>query len=199
MFVNKLAVAGCIVLSDGFASAWSKGRGTFCLYSMKKREYPVLWLIVLFIANSVNVSASNHANRGFLWMCAYKICSNVRLVRSLCPSLWGWNAVEALVLVPRIHHNSCQRWAVNLGSRSWISSFGMPKNLTMFSNSIFAIYAADSLSSPMVQGMRCINLVRQSTMVRIQLKPHSGGKLVTKSNRSVAITGDTARAQLLTA
>ena len=51
----------------------------------------------------------------------------------------------------------------------------------MLSNSNFATYAADSLSSPIVQGMRCINLVRQSMIVRIQLKPHAGGKSVTKS------------------
>ena len=36
IFVNELAFAGCIVPSDGFASAWSKGRGTSCPYSIKK-------------------------------------------------------------------------------------------------------------------------------------------------------------------
>ena len=51
----------------------------------------------------------------------------------------------------------------------------------MFWNSSFATCAADSLSSPMVQGMRHINLVRQSMTVRTQLKARAGGKLVTKS------------------
>ena len=49
----------------------------------------------------------------------------------------------------------------------------------MFLN--FATYAADSLSSPIVHDMRCINLVRQFITVRTQLKPCAGGKLLTKS------------------
>ena len=51
----------------------------------------------------------------------------------------------------------------------------------MFSNSSFATYAADSLSSPIFKGMRHVNLVRLFVMVRTQLKPRAGGKLVTKS------------------
>ena len=141
----------------------------------------MLWLILLLIANSVYGSASNHANRSLLQMCACKVFLNVHLVHLLCPSLWGWNTVEALVLVPRIHHNFCWNWPVNLGLCSWTSYFGTSKNLTMFSNSNFATCAAGSLSSPMIQGMRCISLVRWSTTVRIQLKLCAGGKLVTKS------------------
>ena len=36
MFVDELLVASCILPSDGFAGASSKGRGTSCPYSMKK-------------------------------------------------------------------------------------------------------------------------------------------------------------------
>ena len=38
MFINELAVVGCIVPSDGFASALLKGRGTSCPHSIKKGE-----------------------------------------------------------------------------------------------------------------------------------------------------------------
>ena len=36
VFFDDFAVAGCIVPSDGFASASSKGRGTSCPYGIKK-------------------------------------------------------------------------------------------------------------------------------------------------------------------
>ena len=38
IFIIELAVSGCIVLLDEFASAWSKGKGTSCPYRMKKGE-----------------------------------------------------------------------------------------------------------------------------------------------------------------
>ena len=42
-------------------------------------------------------------------------------------------------------------------------------------------YAADSLSSSMVQGMRHVSLVKISMTMMIKLKPHARGKWETKS------------------
>ena len=66
VFFKEISVVDCILPSDGFSSVWSKGRGTPCLYSMKKGELPVLWVIVLFISNSVYGSASNYTGGGLL-------------------------------------------------------------------------------------------------------------------------------------
>ena len=63
---GERAVAGCDMLVDGFASAWSKIRGTSYPYNNKKGEWPVIWLVMLYIANSVYGSASNYANSGLL-------------------------------------------------------------------------------------------------------------------------------------
>src|SRR3954468_17694364 len=47
-------------------------------------------------------------------------------MHSVCPSVYGWNAVDNDVRVPASFHNVCQNSAVNRESQSETIDFGIP-------------------------------------------------------------------------
>ena len=57
--------------------------------------------------------------------------SKVWIVRSNCPSVWGWYAVLSRSLVPKHFCKHSQNWDVNLGSLSKTILTEVPYNLTI--------------------------------------------------------------------
>src|SRR5579863_4727028 len=60
-------------------------------------------------------AGGSHLDHSF-WFCEQTVlryCSKDWLVLSLCPSVWGWNAVLRFCLIPSMRHSSLENRAVN--------------------------------------------------------------------------------------
>ena len=90
--------------------------------------------------------------------------------------------VEEEVLEPNKFQISYHNLLVKRGSRSWMSSFGTPKCLMILIKTNFATFAALNTSSPIKHGISFTYLLRQSTIVKIQLQLLVRGKCDTKSS-----------------
>jgi hypothetical protein len=52
--------------------------------------------------------------------------SSQAFIRSVCPSILGWNAVDKFCWIPRALHNVVANWLAKRGSRSEIICLGSP-------------------------------------------------------------------------
>jgi len=103
----------------------------------------------------------------------------VWLSRSVCPSVWGWNAVDIRDRMPEIHRNSFQTSEVNRESLSDTMSVGWPwcfhtslANTTARSLAVFLFF---------IRGTKCAILVNRSTITQGWSHSSDSGSSVMKS------------------
>ena len=95
---------------------------------------------------------------------ALRYCSNSWLTRSVCPSVWGWYAVEVDPLMPSRSNIAFRNLDTNCGPRSLITCFGVPWCFqTKFKNRS----AVSGASTVLCVGARCTIFVRRSTVTKI--------------------------------
>ena len=90
-----------------------------------KGAYLVVADMLAFMANSV---ISTRSTQSF-WLCLtieQNICPTLRLVHSVCQSVWGWNEVDIRSFAPNILCNSPHHLDVNLESLSLTIELGSP-------------------------------------------------------------------------
>ena len=83
-----------------------------------------MWILLLYV-NSVH---GIHSGQLFcLWlMNILKYCLISWLTHSICPSVYGWYAIDNLVLIPRISFSSFMNSAMNCGPLSNSAVSGKP-------------------------------------------------------------------------
>jgi len=107
-----------------------------------------------------------------------KYCSSSWLTLSVCLSVWGWNTIDNLLLIPSISFNSLISPAANYGPQSDIILLGRPCNFHTLSLNNLASPSADVFS---IVEMKCPIFVNLSTTTRIESYPCTNGNLVMKS------------------
>ena len=112
-------------------------------------------------------------------MHALNMSSKIWIVRSDCPSVWGWNEVLNFRCVPKLSCRLCQYCNLNLESLSDTILAGTPCRRT---TSCMYPSAKDSVDCPTLNGMKWADLVDRSTITQTALFPYGlRGKAVTKS------------------
>lgn len=102
------------------------------------------------------------------------------LALSLWPLDCGWKPEERLTDIPRRLQNYFQKWEMNWGPRSETMPLGRPCSR----KTSLAIISTSSLAvGSLLRGTRWIILKKQSTIVRIDILPEEGGRLVIKIYR----------------
>jgi len=116
---------------------------------------------------------------GWLAVQGRRYCSNQAFIRSVCPSVHGWNAVERFCWTPNALHISCANVDVKCGSRSEMIHLGSPNQGTRcFKYSL----ATPGLSIVLVHGMNFATFKHPwSTIVSTESKPCDLGKSVMRS------------------
>src|SRR6266571_6666984 len=94
-------------------------------YSMKKGDSPMVSFGQLLCANSVRGKYACQLSCRSLTQ-NRRYCSNHWFVRSDCPSVRGWYAVEMFCVVPVPLHNPRMNLDANFGSRSLMNFRGRP-------------------------------------------------------------------------
>ena len=101
-------------------------------------------------------------------------------IRSICPSVYRWYAVDKAWSHPNTNINSCQKWDTKRGSRLEISLHGIPCFATTVA---IKIYANSGVVICTVQGTKYVCLLNRSTKVAILSNPRSVlGKYVIRSS-----------------
>ena len=107
-----------------------------------------------------------------------KYCSSSWLTLSVCLSVWEWNIVDNLLLIPNILFNSCIIPAMNWGPLSDIILSGNLCNFYMLSlNNI----ASSSTNVFFVVEIKYTIFVNLSTTTKIESYPCVSSNLVIKS------------------
>ena len=135
-----------------------------------KGEYP---LVVVFwlCANSTN---ANHSTQSFWGWLVYrhKYCSTVALYLSVCPSVWGWYAVEGFPSILNSVYSAYMNNETNWGPLSEITFWGVPWSLKMWLRNMVATpWAVISMEI----GNNQIILENRLTTVRMALFPCNSG------------------------
>jgi hypothetical protein len=99
-------------------------------------------------------------------------------ILSVCPSVWGWNAVDNRQSTPSRSHNLFQNTAANCGPLSDIIVFGSPCNLT---TSLTNISASPRASIIVWHGTKCLIFDSRSTTTQMASYPSHSGSPVTQS------------------
>jgi len=145
-------------------SSWGDWRATLC--------FQELW------ANSATGNNWLQAE-GFPDVQGHKYCLIQAFIRSVCPSVWGWKAVERFCWIPSALHISFTNAEVNRGSQSKMILLGSPnQGIRCFRYSS----AMPVLSIVFVHGMNLAALEQPWLMiVRMELKPCDLGRSVIRS------------------
>ena len=111
-------------------------------------------------------------------MYALRYCSNMPLVRSVCPSVYGWNAVLSLLSMPSSFVVSFHRSEVNRVPLSVMISCGSPCSRTI---SLMKRLANCRASRSFEHGMKWLILVSRSMTTSMVSYPSDFGRSVMKS------------------
>jgi len=112
-------------------------------------------------------------------MNARRYASIVWLRRSVCPSVWGWKAVDILGRMPDSHRNSCHISEVKRESQSEMMYEGSPWCFQTSRAKMTARSAAIFFSS--LRGRKCAIFVNRSITTHNWLHPSESGSSVMKS------------------
>src|SRR6266702_3921215 len=152
-------------------------------YSTKKGDSPIVSFGQLLCANSARGKyACQLSCRSFTQNCRY--CSSHWFVRSDCPSIRGWYAVDMFCVVPVALHSPRMKREANFRSLSLMNLSGSPNR----GNTCWTIRPAVSSAVILsLHGMKRAALVQSwSVTVRIASYPCEMGNLVMKSNATVS-------------
>ena len=89
-------------------------------------------LVRLLCTAVANAIQSTHPF-GSIDVTSRRYCSTHWFFRSDSPSVWGWNAVDRLHVIPSLLVRAFPKWEVNLGSLSLIMREGSPNHRYMWS------------------------------------------------------------------
>jgi len=106
-----------------------------------------------------------------LWLGKTKclnVSSRVLFILSVCPSVWGWKAVDKRWLVPRISRRAVMKRPVKRGSLSLTIALGRP---WCFMTWLTYRRAVSSPVTCTVVGMRCVILDNLSTTTKSAVCP----------------------------
>src|SRR6266571_1517586 len=152
-------------------------------YSMKKGDSPMVSFGQLLCANSVRGKYACQLSCCSLTQ-NRKYCSSHWFVRSDCPSVLGWYAVEIFCVIPVPLHNPLMNLDANFGSLSLMNFSGSPNRGKMCWTINPVVSSAIMLS---LHGMNIAALVQSwSVMVSIESHPCETGSLVMKSSTTVS-------------
>lgn len=90
-------------------------------------------------------------------------------------SHFGWKPGERLTDIPRRLQNSFQKWEINWGPQSETMSLGRPRSRK---TSLAIISPSSLVVGSLLRGTRWIILEKQSTILRMDVLPEEGGRLV---------------------
>ena len=143
----------------------------------KNGEYPVdvcsLSLYEKVARDSQSTQSVCHS-----FMNIRRYCSISWFIRLVCMSVWGWYAVEMLVLVLTSWWRSFINWAANCGPRSLITFQGIPNCFHTLSQNSLAVPIEDI---SLVVGTAMMYLVNRSMTTIIASYPCDIGSPVMKS------------------
>ena len=135
-----------------------------------------MWAL-LFTANSAD---TNYSGQSFC-LCSMKnlkYCSNSWFIHSICPSIYGWNAVNSLISIPNILFSSFVNSTENFGPQSDITLSGSPCNFYTLSLKSHTNPSAN-VSSVVATKYVILDNLLQTT--RIASFPATTGNFVIKS------------------
>jgi len=132
---------------------------------------------LLFTANSAD---ANHSGQSFC-LCStknLKYYHNSWFIRSVCPSICGWNTIDNLVSIPNILFSSLVNSTMNCGPLSNTTLSGNPCNFHMlFWNNL----ANPSANVPSVVATKCVIFDSLSHTTNIASFSATTGSFVMKS------------------
>jgi len=177
----------CIVFCtiSASTSGWSLGISS-CPSNVILRSIPLTaknWVhfvisdVQLFVANS---GSNDHLTQSSCWcsMRTRKYCSILAFIRSVCASVWGWNAVDYLRSILNRLQGRFQNTAANWGPLSNTIVFGSPCSL----NTSFRNISASSPASTVIRhATKCRIFDNLSTTTQMASYPSHSGSPVTKS------------------
>src|SRR6266704_952752 len=167
-------------IGDGLSVQSARGLNP---YSTKKGDSPVVSFGQLLCANSARGKYACQLSCRSLTQ-NRRYCSSHWFVRSDCPSVRGWYAVDIICVVPVPLHSSLTNLDANFGSRSLMNFRGSPNRGNKCWTISPAVSSAVILS---LHGMNTAALVQSwSVMVSIESYPCDIGSLVIKSTATVS-------------